>query len=223
MRGHTVRLLTRSLMLVLLVGASLGALAQAQTLQSLEGQMVTVRIDMPGTQRGVDVYPERDQPLDTRSYAQRLKDNGTALREGDRVMITKVKVNKDHIEVQLGGGGYGTFGDDTDTTVMATPVEKSRREKDLQDRLKDETDARQRRRLQDRLDDLRDERQREDDENRADAAEASARKEALVMDRRQQGGSRFNIRYAKSVPAEAQTPDAVMAALAKYVRFSQGN
>lgn len=203
--------------------SALGAWTGAQDLQPLEGRMVVVKIDLPGTQLGVDVYPGRDQPLDMKSYSQRLKDYGTALSEGDRVLITKVKVNKDHIEVQLGGGGYGTMRDDTDTTVMATPAGKSRREKDLEDQLRDETDARERRRLRERLDDLRDEREREDGDNRAMAAEASARKAERVDERRGQGGSRFNIRYAGVVPAEAQTAEAVMAALARYVRFAKGS
>ena len=44
--------------------------------------------------------------------AQRLKDNGTALKMGSQVMVTKVLVKRNsHIEFQLGGGGYGTFGD----------------------------------------------------------------------------------------------------------------
>ncbi len=222
MERNAIKLWTRSSMLVLLVlawGAWYGVPCGAQTLQSLEGRTVVVEMDMPGTQLGVDVYPDRDAPLDLKSYSQRLKDYGTALRRGDEVMITKVKINKDHIEVQLGGGGYGTFRDDTNTDVMATPVEKSRREKDLQDQLKSETDPKQRKRLQRQLDDLRDRRDRRNDENRAIAARESAQKESLVMDRRQQGGSRFNIRYAKRVPAEALTPEAVMAALAHYVKF----
>lgn len=216
----------RSLVLPLLAlawGAWLAAPCEAQDFRSLEGRTVVVEMDMPGTQLGVDVYPQRDAPLDLKSYQQRLKDYGTALRRGDEVMITKVKVNKDHIEVQLGGGGYGTMGDDTNTTVMAMPVEKSRRERDLQDQLKSETDPKQRRRLQRRLDDLRDRRDREDDINRVIAADESAQKEAMVADRRQQGGSRFNIRYANRVPPEALTPDAVKAALRRYVSFPRGN
>ena len=79
--------------------------------QAFEGKTVTVKIDMPATSRGVDVYPLEAMAVDFREVAQRLKDNSTALRIGQQVMVTKVVVKKNsHIEFQLGGGGYGTFG-----------------------------------------------------------------------------------------------------------------
>lgn len=224
MERNVVRIVTRSVMLLLLSlawGAWLYVPSGAQTVSSLEGKIIVVEIDMPGTQLGVDVYPERDTPLDLKSYSQRIKQYGTALRGGDSVMMTGVKVKGDHIEVQLGGGGFGTVRDDTNTVVNATPVEKSQREKDLEDQVKGETNPRRKERLQDRLDDVRDERARTDEQNRLLAADASTQKQALVMDRREQGGSRFNIRYAKKVPAEALTPDAVMAALSRYARFAK--
>jgi hypothetical protein len=55
-------------------------------------------------------------------------------------MVTKVKVKDNNIEFQLAGGGYGTVSDDTDTSVQFTPSERSGREKDLENRLKSETD-----------------------------------------------------------------------------------
>lgn len=55
--------------------------------------------------------------MDMKSYASRMKESGTSLRNGDSVLISKVKVKDKSIELQLGGGGYGTFGDDTDTSV----------------------------------------------------------------------------------------------------------
>src|SRR5690349_7253797 len=91
-----------------------GAAAQneAALRAALEGRTVTVRLDMPATSQGVDVYPQDAAPLDVRELAERLKANGTALRIGQQAMITKVVVKKNsHIEFQLGGGGYGTFGD----------------------------------------------------------------------------------------------------------------
>jgi len=93
-----------------------------------EGKQVVVKMDMPGTQKGVDIYPDRQPPLDTKSYGERLKQFGVSLRNGDTVMVTKVKVNKDSVEFQLGGGGFGTAKDNTDTSVHFTPAEKSPRE-----------------------------------------------------------------------------------------------
>ena len=79
---------------------------------AFEGKTIAVRIDMPATSQGVDVYPQDGAAVDFREVAERLKDNGTALAMGRRIMITKVVVKRSsHIEFQLGGGGYGTFGD----------------------------------------------------------------------------------------------------------------
>src|SRR5262249_39524397 len=89
---------------------------------------VTVKIDMPGTSDGVDVEADARQSIDYSKYRDHLKRYGTALRAGDPVTVTLVKVKKDLIEFQLGGGGYGTFGDDTSTSVYlpeATRVGRS--------------------------------------------------------------------------------------------------
>ena len=67
-----------------------------------------------------------------------MKTYGVALRKEDRVMITTIKVNKKNIEIHLGGGGYGTWGDDTGT-VTPEYVGKSRRESDLEKERKNTT------------------------------------------------------------------------------------
>jgi hypothetical protein len=51
------------------------------------------------------------------------------VRRGDQVLVTKVKVKKDLIEFQLGGGGYGTFGDDASPHVNVPLAAKTQREK----------------------------------------------------------------------------------------------
>jgi hypothetical protein len=216
-------LVTHTVVLLLLTGAWLGDQAQAQLSQAFEGKMVVVKIDMPGTQLGIDLYPQRDTPLDLKSYAKRLKEYGTALRIGDEVMITKLKVKDKLIELQLGGGGYGTAWDDTQTSVSAPATEKSRREKDLEAQLKDETDPAKRKQIRRRLDDLRDRREDTDRQNQISAAEASARKEDQINAKRLQGGSRFNLKYTGAVPVEALTREAVMAALAQYVTFPRAS
>src|ERR1700754_2947862 len=96
-----------------------GAVAQNPDMLSpfFEGKQVTVKIDMPGTQKGIDVYPDRQQPLDAKSYGDRMKEFGVSLRNGDTAMVTKVKVNKDNVEFQIAGGGFGTAMDNSDTTV----------------------------------------------------------------------------------------------------------
>ncbi len=79
--------------------------------QAFEGQRVTVLIDMPATSQGIDLFPGSSRPLDFQKYAARLKEDGVSIKEGERSLITKIRVKDDLIEVQLGGGGYGTFGD----------------------------------------------------------------------------------------------------------------
>ena len=142
---------------------------------NFEGKQVVVKIDMPGTQKGVEIYPDRTPTLDSKSYGDRMKDFGVSLRQGDTTMVTKVKVNKDNVEFQLGGGGFGTARDNADTSVHFTPAEKSDREKELERQLSNETDPDRRRSLQRELDYVRRDRERKDAYNRARAEDDAAR------------------------------------------------
>jgi len=185
-----------------------------------EGKTVRLKMEMPGTEDGVDVYPGTAQPIDFPKHATRLKRAGTALRRGDEVLVTKVKVKKDLIEFQLAGGGYGTFGDDDSPNVYVASASKTEREKNLEKDLEKTTDPAQRRKMREELDALRRDRQREDARNQAEAAQAQQTKEANIRQRRLEGGSRFNVRYRPVVPPEALTPDGLMQALAEYLDFS---
>ena len=209
---------------VLLFGSVCQLIGQSPEAVSgfFEGKQVVVKLDMPGTQQGVDVYPQRPQALDLKSYSSRLKKFGTALRNGDSVMVTKIKVKDNNIEFQLAGGGYGTASDDTDTSVHFTPSEKSSREKSLEDRLKSETDRDRRRSLQRELDDLRSWREQRDQRDRTAAADAAEFKKQRIDASRQQGGSRFNIRFEPRRPVDEITPQTIMAALAPYATFPPG-
>src|SRR5258708_13685368 len=104
---------------VALMIAGLAAPAAAQNEDALraffEGKRVGVRIDMPGTSDGIDLRPEAERPLDYKRYGDRLKQYGIAIRAGDSAVVTLVKVKKDLIEFQLGGGGFGPFGDHPST------------------------------------------------------------------------------------------------------------
>ena len=211
-------------LIILLALATLPGTASGQSERALkrefEGTMVTVRMDMPGPDDGVDVYPESSTPIDYSRYAQRLKTFGVALHSGESVMVTKVKVKDDLIEFQLGGGGFGTMGDDTRTEVSPAPVSKSQREKDLEKAVKNEADRDRRKELQRQLDDLRRDREREDRRNQASVAAASEQRRENLRRQRAEGGSRFNIRYRDGVPESAVTPDAIRTALARYLTFS---
>jgi hypothetical protein len=197
-----------------LIFAAVGS-AAAQNPDALspffEGKQIVVKMDMPGTQKGVDIYPDRTPTLDAKSYGDRMKQFGVALRNGDTVMVTKVKVNKDNVEFQLGGGGFGTAMDNSDTSIHFTPADKSAREKELENQLNNETDPDRRRSLQRELDRVRADRERRDDD-------AAIRTQAVAV-KRQQGGSRFNIRLDAKKMGDSLTPQVIQNALAQYVAF----
>ncbi len=207
---------------IVFVCLSLNAAAQteADLKKYFEGRHVILKIDMPATKEGVNIHPERDQPLKYDDYASSLKEYGTAIRRGEQIMITKVKVKGKHIEFQLGGGGYGTAGDESGSPVPARQADKTHREKDLEAKIKTESDEGNKRRLRNELDDLRRRRERENSRNEALAAEANETRRERVAQKALQGGSRFNVHY-NSMDLRVQTPQSLMDALAKYVDFTE--
>lgn len=184
--------------------------------RAFEGTPVVVRIDMPGTSDGLDVRSTGQ--LDPKQHLDRLKRYGIALQAGQRVTVTLIKVKKDLIEFQLNGGGYGTAGDETSTSVDMPDVQKSNREKDLENRVKTEPDT-QKKDLQRELDDLRDARERENRRIAVQRSIAEDGKRRMIAARRLEGGSRFNIRYTGVVPPAVSAED-VMSALSAFVDFA---
>ena len=204
---------------VLACGTPVAAQDDASLRSFFEGRRVTLTIDMPGTSDGIDVQADSDHPLDYRQYGERLKQYGTAIHSRQSATVTLVKIKGDHIEFQLNGGGYGTFGDDTSTSVSIPHVEPNRRERELDQLIEDEDDARERRRLERERDELRERRARQNRRIDEERAVAEAHKRELLDERRRKGGSRFNLHYRGSVPAGIR-PEEVMAALADFVDFS---
>jgi hypothetical protein len=200
------------------------ALISAQTENDLknyfEGRRVEAKMDMPATKDGIDIYPERDREIDYSRYSGRLRQNGVGVQEGDRIMITKIKVKDKHIEFQLGGGGYGTFGDETTPSVFIPTVSKSERERSLEKNLKNESDNRRRRRMREELDYLRRDREETNSRNQAEAAPAIEIAKIRIQEKRLQAGSRFNIRFDRKLNAEDLTPEAIMDALSEYLYFA---
>jgi hypothetical protein len=190
--------------------------------QAFEGKVVSVKIDMPATSKGVDIYPLDPMAVDFREVAQRLKDNSTSLRIGQQVMVTKVLVKKSsHIEFQLGGGGYGTFGDNTSdgSGLNAVNQGETKAEKALRDSIKNAQGPTKRKQFEKELASLRSERERENARAEAQAKQAQSVIEANLRAKRAESGSRFNVRYRNGIPADALTPDGLMRALAQYVDF----
>ena len=197
----------------------------AQTEEALraafEGKVVTVKLDMPATNKGVEVFPQQTMPVNFREVAERIKDNGVALKMGQQVMVTKVVVKREsHIEFQLGGGGYGTFGDYTGSSVSASSEPESKLERALRDSIKSAPGPTTRKRYEKELNSARESRERENDRTKAEALQANAARETLLRLKRAESGSRFNVRYQSGIPLDALTPEGVKLALAAYLDFS---
>jgi hypothetical protein len=198
----------------------LSAQSDPGALQSyFTGKEVMLKIDMPGTQQGVDLRLNKDVPMNWKEYSNRLKSFGVAIPKGATARVTAVVVKDDRIEFQLDGGGFGTFGDDSDPTVAARTVDKSDYEKQLERDIANTTDDDKRRQLQRDLDRERARRERQNANNRDAAQIASQIKAQKVSDDRLRGGSRFNLRWQGSIPADQKTPDTVKKLLADYVSF----
>jgi hypothetical protein len=219
----------RPMMVAFAAMAVVATTAQAQNeralREALEGKTVTVKVDMPATSKGIDLFPEESMPINWRDVAQRVKDNGTSLKIGQTIMITKVVVNKDsHIEVQLGGGGYGTFGDNmnSSSSVSASEESESKLERQLKDSVKTAATPAKKKQLQKDLDNARSERERENTRARAAASAANEAREANLRVKRAESGSRFNIRFKRGIPGDALTPQGVMQTLSQYVDFAGG-
>jgi hypothetical protein len=174
---------------------------------------------MPGTEKGIDLSFNKPTPMDWNEYSTRLTTFGVAIHKGEVVRITKFNVKKDMIEFQLNGGGYGTFGQDTNTAVTVTPVPKSQHEKDLEKALAATTDPDRRREIQHDLDAERARRQAQDAANQNNAQLAGQLKTQQIAQKRLAGGSRINLRWQGSIPADSHSPDSVVKLLADYIDF----
>jgi hypothetical protein len=188
------------------------AQTEAQLRQAFEGQYVVVRMEMPASHRGVDLNPAREPAVDFSTYSARLREFGVALREGDRVLVTAVRVKKKNIEFHLGGGGYGVWGDDSGY-VYVPSADKTRREKDLEKRIKDERDPERRRRMKRELDDLKDDRHPE-------KRYLEEQKKSEIADKRLDAGSRVNVWLGEErLVGGAPTPAELRRMLAPIIDF----
>lgn len=209
-------------MLLLFLSGSSPSYGQSEAAlrEFFEGKTVVVKLDMPATSGGIDIYAGTRRELDYSDYAQRLKQYGTSIKAGESIIVTRVKVKEKLIEVHLGGGGFGTFGDSTSTSVYVPPSEKTLREKNLEKELKTVTDEKEKKKIREELNDLRRQRERDDARVEAIKAEAEELKKENVRRQALSSGSRFNLRYPNKVPIEALRPEAIVHALARYVEFS---
>ena len=207
-----------------IVAVSLAVPALGQDSRSLEGMTVALKMDMPGSSDGVEVRPLAGG-IDSRAVAASIHANGVGVHTGESIMITKVVVKGHHIEVQLGGGGFGTFRDvlAMSAATPTVPYEtKSKREKDLEDEAKYSPDYWERQRARDELHRTQNDRYR--DNTVAAVVNAQTQAQAKNNERvaRAQSGSRFNIRYDAGFPPGATSAQGIMDVLSRYVDFSGG-
>ncbi len=186
---------------------------------ALNGKEVVLKLDMPGSQKGVDLRFDKPSPMNWKEYGSRIKEYGIAIRKGDTARITSVVRKNDMIEVQLNGGGFGTIRDDTRTTVEYKPETESDYEKSLEKQISETDDYDKKRDLQRDLDRERARRERSNDAKKRDADIASAARAEQVASDRAGGGSRFNLRWSGKIPVEADSAEGVEQLLAGYVSF----
>ncbi|MEX2304159.1 MAG: hypothetical protein WD733_24665 [Bryobacterales bacterium] len=124
-----------------------------------------------------------------------------------------------NIEFQLGGGGFGTIGDETGSVVAPSTMPKTKREKDLEAERKTVTDKDKKKAMDRELNDLRSVRTRHDTRLKAEAAQAEEARKTRVRMQALDGGSRFNLWFANGVPAEMLDAENIREALAEYVEF----
>lgn len=168
-----------------------------------EGKEVIAKIEMPATRAGVNVYPARPAQFDWDDYNLWMDRVGPAIEVGDTVRIAVVRARGQHIEVQIGDGGYGGG------PRVRTELERELNSRmfELRSLLAFATDSarvegeKELAALQMRLDSVK-------------AAEDVKFREAI-----RQMGSRFNIRYDAELTDEAMRPEMIMAALQEYLTF----
>lgn len=213
-----------NLVLLVFVTFPLNAQTEIDLKEILEGQRVELLIEMPASSEGVDIQADHAQKMDFEDYSRRIKKFGIALYPGEMVMITKIKKKGKHIEFHLAGGGYGTWGDESEN-VSSIQIPKSSRQTELEEILNDDKNKNieNRRKLERELHDLKQDRRiRQEESNRAAALESEIKK-SRIQDQRLQGGSRFNIRYDYKISTEELKLQSIKNALSGFINFDQSS
>src|SRR5687767_3851568 len=194
--------------LLLLLGISVALHGQAPTAlgQHFQGREVMVLLDMPGDESGVDVYAREAAAVPADLIRTRLAKYGTGLRRGQIASVTLVKLKGDYIEFHLDGGGF------TDRQFLGLPGYDSahwgtsEEERKLRNRITGTRDKEHRRRYQ-------------SDYDRARRRRVQPLREKLERERREQHGSRFNIRFASDREAMRVTAEELTAILRPYIEL----
>lgn len=79
--------------------------AQTKLTRVLQGTRVSLKMDMPATDKGVVVAADKAGVIDQEKYQKRLKTYGTAIQNGEATVITGIKLSGNEIVVEFAGGG----------------------------------------------------------------------------------------------------------------------
>lgn len=167
---------------------------------------MTLLVDMPGDDSGVDVYAREAPAGHSDEAGGRLAKYGIALRRGQVAAVTLVKLKGDHIEFQLDGGGF------TNRQLLGLPGYDSvhwgttEEERRLRSSMMGTRDKERRRRLESEYDRVRRRRVR-------------PLREQLEREERARHGSRFNIRFASEKAAAAVSAEELTALLRPYLEL----
>ncbi len=190
-----------------------------QTLkQYFEGKTIKVKIDMPATFEGINIYPNNPNPLEQKKYIEKLNQNGISIHKGEHVQITKILQKEKHIEFQLGGGGYSPIVEKIGDPDKST-LSESDEEKKLKEKIKLETNNTEKARLNKALRKLQRIRRTEQEELNMNAKKSQASQKEQTSRMPRESGSRFSIRYSSKVGHEQLTIESIKTALCEYVNF----
>ena len=96
---------------------------QDQVERLLLNKRLVAKATFPASAKGIDL--SLDGEWDHKRTSQLIKSSGGGIDIDDPAMVTQVKVKDNLLEIQLNGGGFGTFGD-----LMMTG-EKQRKERSV--------------------------------------------------------------------------------------------
>ena len=180
--------------------------AQSSPEQYFQGRRVTMRLDMPGDESGVDVQPRATPAVNDDVIKERVAKYGAALRRGQVASVTLVKAKGNHIEFQLDGGGF------TDRQLWGVPGYDSThwgtsdQERKIRNQMIGTRDKNRRERLEDEYDRVRKRR-------------VQPLRDKYIRERRAQHGSRFNIRFPSERDAARVTAEELTAILRPYIEL----
>lgn len=191
------------------------ARASAQTEHALkrffEGKMVRVKIDMPATHDGIDVYPRKPTPVKWNDVSRRINRHGASIKQGSESRVTFIKKSDKRIEFHLDGGGLKGR-----EPVRPAPLQKSLNETNMEQKLANEMDRRESLRLARELDSMQRSREEQDKQNLAYHRRELAAYKRLKLS----SGSRFNVRFESRPTENDLMPTTIMDVLQEYVDFT---